>query len=95
MRLQDKIETLNPSPAAYVLAKEDDRSYLYKGSCRNLVERMKSHIEGKVSKTKNRRPLELIYFEYCDDFTQARIRENFFKTGAGRNFIKQKLDQIP
>jgi hypothetical protein len=44
-----------------------------------------------LSHTKNRRPLALVYFEYCPDFTEACKRENFFKTGTGRRFIMEKL----
>ena len=45
------------------------------------------HMSGKVSRTKNRRPLELVYYEYCETYTQARQRENWLKSGQGREFL--------
>jgi len=89
MMLEDVISTLERRPAAYVLLSSDG-SYRYKGSCRDLVERMKQHHQGKVSRTQNKRPLSLLHFEYFDDYTDARIRELYFKTGAGREWLKRR-----
>ncbi len=77
-------------PAAYVLRSADGK-YLYKGSCRNLEKRMKDHHAGRVSCTKNRRPLTLVLAEFFETYTQARQRENFLKSGAGRNWLKTSL----
>ena len=91
MNIDDAIKGLNPLPGAYVLCEQGKRDYLYKGSCRDLVKRMKDHKAGRVSKTKNRRPLELVYYEYCDTYTDARKRESFFKSGKGREFLKNMI----
>ena len=88
--LSSAIDFCEPRPAAYVLSPEEG-TYLYKGSCRNLQRRMKDHRAGRVSRTKNRRPLLLVYFEYCADFTEARQRENYLKTGAGRQFLSEHI----
>ena len=88
MNIDDATKGLNPLPAAYVISEQDKRDYLYKGSCRDLRKRLKDHRAGRVSKTKNRRPLELVYYEYCDTYTDARKREIFFKSGKGREFLK-------
>jgi putative endonuclease len=90
MDLDHAIATLTPAPAAYVL-RNSEKDYLYKGARRDIVKRLKDHRAGRVSHTKNRRPMALVYFEYCPDFTEARKRENFFKTGSGRRFIMEKL----
>ena len=78
------------SPAAYVLQGAGER-YLYKGSCRNLVNRLADHGAGRVSRTKNRRPLKLVHVEHFDSYADARRRELFFKTGAGRDYIEAIL----
>ena len=88
--LDRAIEECEQRPAAYVLCPEND-VYLYKGSCRDLKKRLSDHRAGRVSRTKNRRPLILVYFEYCASFTEARCRENFFKTGSGRDFLREQV----
>ena len=84
--IDEAIVNAEHRPAAYVLS-NSDRSYLYKGSCRNLQKRLKDHRAGRVSKTKNRRPLYLLHFEYCDSYTEARRRENWLKSGVGRKSL--------
>ena len=68
-----------------------DGLYLYKGSARNLVERLKDHRAGRVSRTKNHRPLTLVYYQYFDDYTAARKQELFLKSGQGRAWLKAHL----
>lgn len=86
MLLEEVITTLERRPAVYILLAAD-KDYRYKGSCRDLVERMKMHLTGKVSRTKNKRPLSLLHFEYFDQYTEARKRELYFKSGAGREWL--------
>ena len=88
MELDQAIEEAMNEPAAYVVSPTDG-SYLYKGSARNLCERLKDHRAGRVGRTKNRRPLVLVYVEYTADYTAARRRENFLKSGQGRVFLKR------
>jgi putative endonuclease len=89
MILEEVIQTLEPRPAAYVLLSADG-NYRYKGSTRNLAERMKQHAAGKVSRTKNHSPLTLLHYEYFEDYTFARKRELYFKTGSGRDWVKRR-----
>ncbi len=89
MTLDQAIQTVEPQSAAYVLQSADG-TYRYKGSCRNLIQRMEQHLAGQVSRTKNRRPLTLLHFEYFDNYTDARRRKNYFKTGAGREWLKRR-----
>ena len=91
LSLDDAIATVEPRPAVYVL-QAADQSFLYKGSCRMLPERLMDHRAGRVSRTKNHRPLTLVYHEYAADFTAARQRENYLKTGAGREFLTRYLE---
>ena len=85
MQLLAAIAIAEGKPAAYVLMSAQGK-YLYKGSCRNLKERLKDHRAGRVTRTKNRRPLHLAFYQYCPTFTEARRMENHLKTGAGRKW---------
>ena len=89
MTIEESIPILERRPAAYVLL-SDDGSYRYKGSCRDLLERMTQHGLGKVSRTMNKRPLSLLHYEYFDHYTDARKREFYFKSGAGREWLKRR-----
>lgn len=90
MTLDEAIAGAEDKPAAYVLLGVSG-DYLYKGSCRDLAQRLKDHRAGRVAHTKNRRPLSLVYLEYAVDYSTARKRELFFKTGSGREFIAARV----
>jgi putative endonuclease len=64
---------------------------MYIGSTSDLISRIKSHNEGGVNSTKDRRPLELIYYEACENKQKAEKRELYFKTGFGRGFLKSRM----
>jgi len=74
----------------YVLKSELD-NFLYIGFCNNLKKRFLQHSGGKVSSTKFRRPLKLIYYEACLSKEKAVRREKYFKTGFGRRFLKMRI----
>ena len=74
----------------YVLKSNKD-DYLYIGFTIDLKKRFFEHKEGRVESTKNRRPLELIYYEACLDKLKAIKREKYFKTGFGRRFLKNRI----
>ena len=88
--LEKAILTKQEDPATYVLA-SSSFDYLYKGACRNLKERLKDHQAGRCSRTKNRRPLTLIHFEYCESYSDALKREKYFKSRFGRTWLKRLL----
>ena len=93
MLILDKaIEQAKALPAVYVIVDARNK-YRYKGSCRNLRKRLSDHRAGRVSRTKNRRPLNVVFFEYCKTYTEARRLENFLKTGAGGKYIKAGMDR--
>lgn len=74
----------------YVLRSITDGK-LYNGYTNNLKRRFQEHNDGLVPSTKNRKPLELIYYEaYCNQ-QDATSREKYFKTQWGRNYIKKVL----
>ncbi|NNC45980.1 MAG: hypothetical protein HKN99_08870, partial [Winogradskyella sp.] len=45
----------------------------------------------KVSSTKHRRPLKLIYFEACLDQKDAIKREKYLKTHYGKMYLGNRL----
>jgi putative endonuclease len=57
----------------------------------DLKLRFGKHQKGQVESTKDRRPLELIYYEACTDRDDATHRERYLKTYHGRMFIKKRL----
>ena len=66
----------------------------YVGSSRkgSADERLKSHNAGKSKSTKAGRSWNLIYEEQCSDYTDARKKENYLKSGVGRRWIKEKFE---
>lgn len=75
----------------YVLGSLKDRK-LYIGSTRQAIEeRLRRHNKGDVKSTKNRRPFVLIYRQYSDDYTNARKRELYLKSGSGREHLERIL----
>jgi len=74
----------------YVLQLKDDT--FYKGLTNNLQKRLSEHINGKCPSTKNKRPVKLVHSEKFNTRNEARKRENFFKSGEGRELIKNILN---
>ena len=87
--LTDAMTLFERKPVAYVLS--SDGTYLYKGSCRDLLARMEDHLAGRVSKTKNLRPLSLGYCKYFNCYSDARKHELYLKTGHGRAWLKRNI----
>ncbi|MFA6172562.1 MAG: GIY-YIG nuclease family protein [Kiritimatiellales bacterium] len=92
IKTEGKMETLEHRPAAYALSSED-KKWIYKGSSKDLAERIPAHLSGNVPRTKNRLPLKLVYYEYFDNYTDARRREIWLKSGQGREWLKKQIDQ--
>lgn len=74
----------------YVLESEIDNK-LYIGFTDNLRRRFEKHNSGKVKSTKSRRPFKLVYYEACLNKEKAVKREKYFKTGYGKNFLKNRI----
>jgi len=73
----------------YVLRSEKD-SKRYIGVTSDLNRRLSEHNRGKVASTRNRKPLKLIYTEEFISKKEAMSREKFFKTGKGREWLKNR-----
>ncbi len=76
----------------YVLISEKTKKF-YIGSSRenNADLRFMAHNAGRTRSTKAGRPWRLVFEESCTDYTAARQRENFFKTGQGRRLLKERF----
>ena len=70
----------------YVLRSGKD-GQRYVGCARDLEERLSKHDRGQVRSTKSRRPLTLVYKEDHSDWSSARKREDFLKSGQGRQWL--------
>lgn len=77
----------------YVLkSKKNGRIYI--GSTDNLKRRLLEHNQGRGGKyTSNNKPFEIIYYESYLTYDLAKKSEKFFKTGYGRDVLKDKLSK--
>jgi len=73
----------------YILARNDNTKYY--GHTNNLKRRVKDHSSGKVASTKNKRPIQLVYFEELSTRSEAFRREQQFKDGKTR---KEKIQNL-
>lgn len=74
----------------YVLRSAKDGQF-YVGLTRNLRARLQAHNSSQVPSTKNRVPLELIYWEGCLNAGDAAQREKYLKTAWGKRYLKGRL----
>ena len=74
----------------YVLRSAKDGQF-YVGLTRDLRGRLAAHNSGQVPSTKNRVPLELIYWEGCLNESDAAQREKYLKSAWGKRYIKGRL----
>jgi len=74
----------------YVLySKKFDRNYV--GLSTDIKQRLLSHNAGKVKSTKSYLPWKLIYNEEFETRIEARKREKYLKSVAGRRWRKNNL----
>ena len=66
-------------------------SQFYTGSTANLTVRLEQHNSELSSSTKNRGPLDLIHREEFTTRPEAVRRERFYKTGRGRDEIRELI----
>ncbi|MFC5682658.1 GIY-YIG nuclease family protein [Flavobacterium sp. MAHUQ-51] len=76
----------------YVLESQKD-GRLYKGHTSDIDKRIKEHNSGKTKSTKAYKPWNLVYFEVFNTREEAVLREKYFKSGIGREFLKEKLEK--
>jgi len=76
----------------YILSSLRDRLF-YIGYSDDLRVRIQYHNVGKNISTKNRRPLELIFYEAFLSKTDALRRERYFKTTKGKVTLRQMMKE--
>jgi putative endonuclease len=74
---------------AHVL--RDTKGKLYKGVTNNIGRRLNEYRGGHTRTTSRMSDIYLVYSENFDNFNDARKREIYFKTAAGRRFLKKIL----
>lgn len=77
----------------YILCSLKDGLF-YIGYSEDLKTRVNDHNKGKNISTKNRRPLELIFYESFPEKADALRRESYFKTTKGKATLKQMLKEF-
>ncbi len=66
--------------------KESQRIYV--GMTSDLERRVAEHKRGKTRSTKNRGSFEVKIIEKCDNRESARVREKYWKSGCGKETLK-------
>jgi len=74
----------------YVLQSEVDKEF-YVGFTKDLKLRFERHSKGEVESTRDRRPLNLLYYEACLNQSDATKRESYLKTYHGKRFLRNRL----
>jgi putative endonuclease len=74
----------------YVLLSEKDGQF-YTGYTKDLIKRYEEHQEGKVFSTKNRLPVNLVYWEGCLNQKDATRREKYLKSTWGKRYIRTRI----
>ena len=74
----------------YVLRSQRDRGF-YVGFTGDLRQRFAEHNAGRVQSTRERVPLELIYYEACRHQRDATTREKYLKSSWGKCYLKGRL----
>jgi len=75
---------------AYVL-RSMTHDYFYKGHCEDLQRRLTQHNSGITKSIAPYLPFEIAYFEEFQSEEEAIRRERYFKSSAGRRYLKKKL----
>ncbi len=75
---------------AYVL-KSKNHDYYYKGHCHDLQKRLTQHNSGMTASIRPYIPFEIVYTESFESEADAIQREKYFKSAAGRRYLKRKI----
>lgn len=71
---------------------KDMRTYV--GYTYEINQRLLRHNSGQVEATKNRTPLKLLFTEEFETEQEAKKRELYWKSGAGRRKLKEYFSTI-
>ena len=70
------------------------KNYIYVGMTQDLEARLVRHKKGGEKTTKPYAPFRLIYTEVCANRVKARIREKYWKSGIGKQKLRDIRNQI-
>ena len=74
----------------YVI-KSEKNGDLYVGICKDVTKRLLDHENGKNRYTKGLRPWRLMRVEDFQDWSEARKKEIYYKSGIGKEQLKKIL----
>lgn len=77
----------------YILQSQKTGEF-YKGLTDNFSRRFHEHVLGKCKFTRDKLPIDVIYVHVCKDRIEARDWEKFFKSGIGREVIKELAGMV-
>lgn len=76
----------------YILfSKKTEHTYV--GCSEDINKRLKQHNSGQVKSTHNGCPWGIIYQEDVGTYLEARHREKYYKSGAGRKKIAEIIEK--
>ena len=78
----------------YILLSKKDK-WLYIGHTNNIENRLKSHNDGQVLSTKRRKPFIVVKVEEYETRSDAFKREQYLKSGQGREWLQGYLNERP
>jgi len=77
----------------YIYAiKSINRNYIYVGMTDNLSRRFNQHNTEKSRSTRFYAPFKIIHVEESNNRIDARKKEKYLKSGAGKEFLKLKIN---
>ena len=65
----------------------------YVGFCNDIKNRLQKHNRGQVKSTKRFMPWKIIHLEEYKTAQEAKYREQYWKSGAGRRKLKQFFEK--
>lgn len=71
----------------YILKLSDNSCY--KGLTEFIEKRLSEHEHGYVKTTMKKLPFKLVYVHICKDRIESRKIEKYFKSGFGREIIRE------
>ncbi|MEK7612552.1 MAG: GIY-YIG nuclease family protein [Patescibacteria group bacterium] len=74
--------------ACVYILKSTTKNITYVGSTPDIDRRLNEHNSGKNVFTSRHRPWRLVYTENYDKLIDARVREKYLKSAAGRRWLK-------
>ena len=78
-------------PYYVYVVKSVNKDHVYKGHCEDLTSRILEHNSGVTRSLRPYLPVVLVYSEEFETREEAIKREKYFKTAAGRRYLKTKL----